>query len=80
MKAREFWVRSVGDRVTLCLPVKPEIQEVEDPGTFKVREVLPIDWGKVWKKYWEWHGSMKNENMYVDKIQELVERQLRGEE
>lgn len=46
---------------------------------FKVREVVPIDWDKVWEKYWEKFEG-QNHKIGDDYIQQLVEKQLRGEE
>lgn len=74
MKPHEVWIPDDIVERLKKVPIAPMLR------SSKFREVVPINWEKVWKAYWEWHGSMKNENMYVDKIQELVEKALAGEE
>lgn len=75
-KPKVFWIALVETSLGPQWQVSPS--KFED--AYHMREVREIDWEKVWKAYWGWHSSMKNENMYVDKIQQLVEKQLTGEE
>lgn len=45
-----------------------------------VREVVEIDWGKVWKDLGKYMMDDSDKTYYFDKILELVEKQLAGEE
>ncbi len=71
-KNKDYWVGvPVGHVAELIL-----CDEIESP--FHVREVVPIDWGKILNddafKLWS------EKNWYINKIQQLVEKQLAGEE
>ena len=67
MKPREFWI-------TMEFP-GPHLSIENGRGAFLVREVVPIDWEKVWS---EFKGTMALKD-YLQ-IEKLVEKQLRGEE
>lgn len=73
MKPREFWVREAIDLFGgPCLLVYDLRLADKD---IHVREVVPIDWEKVWKEYGGAHFWESKEQ-----IQELIEKQLVGEE
>ena len=76
MKAREFWID-----LNIMEVLTPDMKR-EDNDVF-VREVIPINWDKVWAGYCELVTEDKlafllEEN--INLIQELVEKQLAGEE
>lgn len=80
MKTREFWIGVCNlDLKTqpACFNVKHDwFDEDKNWEYFKVREVVPIDWEKIWKAF---RLRMREESA-EDIIEELVEKQLRGEE
>lgn len=60
--------------------MKTDITFMDDsvfqPGeTFLMREVIPIDWERVWEEYYSVIGDEFDEPL----LEELVERALRGE-
>lgn len=69
MKPREFWI-------TMEFP-GPHMSIEGGRGAFLVREVVPIDWEKVWKDY---YFGKNIDGVNYELIQKLVEKQLRGEE
>ncbi len=75
-KAREFWIN---------LKVSPKSAYPEPnfggrKGLIHVREVVPIDWEKVWKKFMSTANFNEGFGMAeVKQIQELVEKALKGE-
>ena len=77
-KPREFWIKDHGgptfDVEVLYTPISNSIH---------VREVVPIDWEKI-KNEFDDHlfdnGDRAVFNSSWDKVKELVEKQLRGEE
>jgi len=71
MKAREFGVTEFNWRDGTT---SYTIVGTEHPECFIVREVLPIEWSKVWTEY---KGRMSDWNKGT--IQDLVEKSLRGE-
>ncbi len=78
MKPREFWL-SIGSKDPIYTK-RPNM--LDDRGDYPpckaihVREVVPIDWGKIESDY---HNSTK-EQLRIFTIKQLVEKQLRGEE
>lgn len=49
------------------------------PDLIHVREVVPIDWGKIWKKIFDDEtGYIPNKEERMQ-IQQLVEEQIKGE-
>lgn len=73
-KPREFWIPmdSTGQAGVVWVRDPKNYQNV--PWDFiHVREIVPIDWDKVWKNY-------TGDDCYKEKIQQLVEKQLAGEE
>lgn len=96
MKAREFWIASeelggnVDDRGYDLIAVR-DLEEITVTGQeIHVREVKPIDWGKVFNETKQSFlldekpqgliSLIALEVMYEQKIQELVEKQLAGED
>ena len=69
MKARELWTDGI-----LIFDDEELAKEIIKSGAFLVREVKPIDWEKVWKKY---DGLERFDHL---QIQELVEKHLVGDE
>lgn len=83
MKPREFWIRENKNYpedsgpLFYCSTAAPR-----PPSTaFLVREVVPIDWEKLWKKFL---GERLFNEINIQEqfmiIEKLVEKQLRGEE
>ncbi len=70
-KPREFCVREV----VLIVNDLNEDQKQLFTDKVYIREVVPIDWNKVWDKYPE-----DMSDYYAEIIQQLVEKQLAGEE
>lgn len=72
-KPREFWVAELPGKSFAVSTVAPRPPSVR----IHVREVVPIDWEKVWGEYkHEWDALP--EDMYKF-IQQLVEKALIGE-
>lgn len=71
-RPREFWINpSQIDKPlyqTYNLGDAPPYEE-----SIHAREVLPINWGKIWSEYIE-------KDLLPSDIQQLVEKALRGEE
>ena len=88
-KPREFWMDTdildqALDNCDLGDGYKAKVRQFPHkdmlPQLTHVREVLPIDWEKVWLRYDM--STVKRFNMSLDeenKIQELVEKALKGE-
>lgn len=73
-KPREFRLRLE----TLIVNNLDERQQRTFPFHIHVREVVPIDWEKVWKEYSKRPGHPES-HFYIETIQELVEKSLKGE-
>lgn len=78
MKAREFWIKRG------FLDPKEGVCRIEAPTDYSseyfmhIREVKPIDWGKLWIEY---HKAQKSPLLQANReiIKQLVEKQLNGE-
>lgn len=66
-KAREFWIAGKSDGSLSGYY-----------SALKVREVVPIDWEKVWNKL-DFFNDFENKNDAEKAIQKEVEKQLAGE-
>lgn len=81
-KPREFWIITLGDFTPPGVMLSKDaadmaielIKRSNDPNMTHVREVMEINWEKVWANY---EGTERFDHI---QIQELVEKQLRGEE
>jgi len=77
MKAKEFWIQQY--HYEDAISEKPQ----KDDGWIHVREVKPIEWEKVWSSLDEYFSSDECTHKWpgtVIKIQQLVDKQLAGEE
>ncbi len=76
MKPREFWIGEVGFLdIHQASSVPPQNESwAEQRFIIHVREVVPIDWKKVWEQY---DGIERFDHL---EIQNLIEKQLAGEE
>lgn len=78
-KPREFWIHENGlSKIAEDYP--PDYLPTDKNFSIKVyhvREVIPIDWDKIWIKMNEEFGCNPQEE---SKLEQLVEAQLRGEE
>lgn len=87
MKPREFYLKfndlcydSKDCEVTVAQGTDANVEPHE---TIFVREVVPIDWEKVWEGIRQWSlpiDELESAKQMQDKIQELVEKQIKGEE
>lgn len=87
-KPREFWIKV--DWITGALragavnfDLHLELNSGSKDLEFHVREVVPIDWEKVWEGIRQWSlpiDELESAKQMQDKIQELVEKQIKGEE
>ena len=86
-KPREFWINGINfeqiwpidDMAMTCFITfnNPDRKEA-----ILVREVVPIDWEKVWKGFEEYCASDRCTHLWPQsekEIQQLIEKQLRGE-
>lgn len=75
MKPREFWTDG---GMVFDFEEKELADEILiNPKPIHVREVIPINWEKVWSKVWEMDWNIDTD---IEKIQEFIEKQLRGED
>lgn len=77
MKLRELWV-SYGfteDQPQFVRTYKPSTLFGGLDNWFKVREVVPLDWVKIWDHFPIWVSPDDRK-----RLQDLVEKQLIGEE
>lgn len=87
MKLREFWITAEsfdhlnGSQLRYCVDKDPKGFDIHPEQFIHVREVMPIDWEKVWNYLDNWSGcSIEVSNKhYLDKLKELIEKQLAGE-
>lgn len=73
---REFKITRTLDNKQLGCSV---LLDSLNPGeTITLREVKPIDWGKIWDEYFKQipEGFLNNKRVFL--VQELVEKQLTG--
>jgi hypothetical protein len=72
MKPRDFYitVNEYGEPSHIAL-----FEKLEDRKQIHAREVVIIDWNKLWEEF-----DRKTTNYPKDRIQQLVEKQLMGEE
>lgn len=77
-KPREFWCNEFHwkDGTITYTPCKLEDAPLEN---FLVREVIPIDWEKVWVEYDGKNWTQQIGKVHKDLIQDLVDRALKGE-
>ncbi len=79
MKAREFWLLGQDLISDTCIVHLEKPEATIAHACIHVREVVPIDWAKVWVGFENW-----NRNDYVvsirEKIQKLVEKAIAGGE
>lgn len=76
-KPREFWITFQPyekDPLGPCVNILKYVATFDHEHGVHVREVMPIDWDKIWESI----PDVDPENF--DKIQQLVEKQLAGEE
>lgn len=81
MKPREFWLNEdpLYQRSPIVTDTKEEmdLMYLPDP-SIHVREVVPIDWPKIWEQM---RGMKVSDNWSAveTKLQDLVERAIKGE-
>ncbi len=75
MKAREFWIFDEGGPAFECSVARFPVSH-----SIYVREVLPIDWRKVWWELQKWNGEIELLPAIKEKIEKLVESELSGDE
>ncbi len=79
MKPREFWIKKG------FLDPKEGVVRLTKPTDYSTEyfehiiRVVPLDWLKIRAAYFIWGGAMGGDEKAIDKIQQLVEKQLRGE-
>ena len=84
MKSRDFWF-ILKDNDTAQIATEALIYFSEPTqGAIKglslhVREVIPFDWDKFWSDMNKYRDDDSDTTDYHSKIQQLVEKQLRGE-
>lgn len=91
-KPREFWIEIsvlsnfVGAEIYRVLTEpQTELEKRTSLGCIHVREVLPIDWERVFKIYRRWFRLYKAKWHLVsivetdDMLKQIVERSMRGE-
>jgi len=78
MKPREFWITENGiSDIYQASAVPPQNKSwTEQRFKIYVREVVPIDWDLIWSKYREDDIAALD----TEQIEQLVEKQLKGEE
>lgn len=77
MKPREFWIRTDRNGLPNAVSQTPINKKHNDDELTHVREVMRIDWEKVWDDY---NFVPKNHSVDRQLIKELIEKQLAGEE
>lgn len=82
-KAKEFWIEffkpDQTDRIFFENPTRRPLDYGLKPNAevVHVREVLPIEWSKIWHEFWKLNGTQ----MPIDaqfKIKQLVEASMEG--
>lgn len=75
MKPREFWI--LDNEAYTC---EQDTGILHAPEQIHVREVVPFNWNKIWLKFEKFSaGNNLLSECDKDMIEELIEKQLKGE-